>query len=148
MPEINVPLKYQLTEAEKVEISNLVLADLTEGVTLSDVSKREVVNEISSQFQSGELVATIGDADKREIVTEVLSELKAQSTDVQTLERITDIEEVISLPAIRPDASFAAVPVDILVPKAPIEISSEEDIDILKAQGKLVENQFYFIAED
>lgn len=91
---------------------------------------------------------TLTDADKADIIKEVLAEIYANSQQTSTLEKVGNLDGITSLPAVKDDSDIVAVPLSLLTTSQPIEISSEEDIAILAAQGKLVDSQIYYLPEE
>ncbi len=147
MPELDTTTKYQLTEAEKTDLVAQLKQSFTDGSTkveISETSKADIVSQISNKLSSGTLSVNISEADKADIIQEVLAELYAKSQGTATLEKVGNLDGVTSIPAVRDDKDIVAVPLNLLMTSKPIEVSGQQDINILVAQGKIVDSQFYF----
>lgn len=89
-------------------------------------------------------IIPLTDADKADIIQEILAELKAGSQDVSTLEKVTALSGVTSIPAVKDDTDIVAVPLKLLTTDKPVEVTGQDAIDVLVAQGKIVDSQIYF----
>lgn len=116
---------------------------------LSETEKSELVESVKQAILSQEGGIPLSDADKADIIQEALGELYAKSQDVKALEEATSLEGIASLPAIRgADGEIVSVPLGLLAPRHPIEVSGQGEIDILVAQGKIAATQLYFTPVD
>ena len=86
----------------------------------------------------------ISEEDKADIIAEVLAELYAKSQDTSTLTKVTDLTGVTSIPAVKNDTDIVAVPLNLLTTNKPVEVAGQDAIDVLVAQGKIVDTQIYF----
>lgn len=158
MPEQALQPSYQLTATEKAELvesvkQTLLAQDGGIQFTLSATDKQEVSDavytELNNNISAGLIPFSISDADKADIIQEVLSELYAQSQDVKTLEEVTTLEGITSIPAVRDtDNEIVSVPLGLITTNQPIQVSGQDAIDVLVAQGKIVANQLYFTPVD
>lgn len=158
MPEQALQPSYQLTATEKTELAEIVKQTLLTqdgGIqfTLSATDKQAVsnavYNELNNNISAGLIPFSISEADKADIIQEVLAELYAQSQDVKTLEEVSSLDGINSIPAVRSsDDAIVSVPIGLLTTNQPIEVSGQEEIDILVAQGKIVATQLYFTPVD
>lgn len=151
MPELNTTPTYQLTEEEKAEIVSLLsqsLIDNNTAINISDLAKNDIASQISNQISTGALPLLISDKDKTDIITEVLAELYAKSQDSSTLEKVSNLDGVTSIPAVKNDNDIVAVPLELFTTNNPIEVAGQDAIDILVAQGKIVDTQIYFTPVD
>lgn len=140
-----------LTDLEKKEIAQQVAQSISEGnvaVNSSDADKSDIASQIATEWAQNGVSVNISDQDKADIVQEVLAELYAKSQQTRTLERVGNLDGITTIPAVRNDKDIVAVPLGLLTVAIPQEIQSEEDIAILEAQGKLVETQIYFTKEE
>ncbi len=151
MPEAEIN-KIQLTEEERTAIvTQLKQTILSDGVSLNltESDKQDIAGQISDNISSGTLSVKLSDADKADIIKEVLAELYAKSQDVNTLEEVTSLNGINSIPAVRTtDNAIVSVPLGLVTTNQPIEVSGQEAIDILVAQGKIVPTQLYFTPVD
>lgn len=89
------------------------------------------------------------DSDKADIIEEVLAELLAKSQQVKTLEQVGNLDGITTIPAVRDtDDAIVSVPLNLLTTNKPIEVTGQEEIDILVAQGKIIASQLYFTPAD
>lgn len=158
MPEQPTQPTYQLTASEKAELvesvkQTLLAQDGGIQFALSATDKQDVADavyqELNNDFSTGLIPISISEADKADIIQEVLAELYAQSQDVKTLEEVTSLDGINSIPAVRSsDDAIVSVPLGLITTNQPIEVSGQEEIDILVAQGKIVDSQLYFTPVD
>lgn len=122
MPDLNTTPAYQLTATEKAEI----------------------VTQLSQSIVNNNTPINISDTAKSDIIAEVLAELYAKSQDTSTLTKVTDLTGVTSIPAVKNDTDIVAVPLNLLTTNKPVEVAGQDAIDVLVAQGKIVDTQIYF----
>lgn len=138
--------QYQLSEVERADIANRVKESLlANGGLLTTNDKSEIAGIVASSIASGTTQVQISDTDIANIVAEVIAQLKAESTDTRTLEKVGNLNGITSIPAVRNDEDIVSVPLGLLTTNRPIEVKGQEDIDILVAQGKIIESQLYFV---
>lgn len=140
-----------LTEVEKKEIALQVAQSISEGnvaVNLSNADKADIASQIATDWAQNGITVNISDQDKADIVQEVLAELYAKSQQTRTLEKVSSLDGITTIPGVRDDNDIVAVPLGLLTVAIPKQIQSEEDIAILEAKGELVATQIYFTEEE
>lgn len=143
----------KLSAEDKTAISRDIVSELqTSGINLTAESKTEVANQVLSDLtgdiERGEISISISDSDKADIIQEVLAELYARSQDTKTLEKVETLDGITTIPGVRNDADIVSVPLGLLTTNQPIEVSGQDAIDVLVAQGKIISNQLYFTPAD
>lgn len=142
---------FQLSDLERADIAERVAQNLKQ-VGISNLigadEIREIASQVSNSISNGETKVSISDEDIANIVQEVLAELYANSTDTKTLEKVGNLDGITSIPAVRNDDDIVSVPLNLLTTNQPIEVSGQEEIDILVAQGKIIQSQLYFTPAD
>lgn len=124
------------------------MAESTPQYGISAAERQQIKQEILVSLQDGSTPVTISDSDKADIIAEVLAELYAKSQDTKTLEKVGNLDGITSIPAVRDDNDIVSVPLDLLKTNVPKEISEQQDLAVLQAQGKLIVGQLYYIPEE
>lgn len=103
---------------------------------------------VTQSISNGNDVVNLSDQDKADIIQEVLTELYAKSQQIRTLEKVSSLAGITTIPGVRNDDDIVAVPLGLLTVATPKQIQSEEDIAILEAKGELIATQIYFTEEE
>ena len=102
----------------------------TPAYQLTATEKAEIVTQLSQSIVNNNTPINISDT--------------AKPQDTSTLTKVTDLTGVTSIPAVKNDTDIVAVPLNLLTTNKPVEVAGQDAIDVLVAQGKIVDTQIYF----